>query len=141
MANVPHALDNILNVLTLSGLCLRGKMLCLHLRVGMCSVTFMLKCVSSEYKHGELAKKPGGKTVLPSLHCERESTFYSPCAIYDLTTFLIHHITGRYTTKEGNSALVRIPALWFFFSPPQSTFQFTWFQHSCAKWIWRLAEQ
>lgn len=117
MANVPHALDNILNVLTLSGLCLRGKMLCLHLRVGMCSVTFMLKCVSSEYKHGELAKKPGGKTVLPSLHCERESTFYSPCAIYDLTTFLIHHITGRYTTKEGNSALVRIPALWFFFSP------------------------
>ena len=98
-------------------------MLCLHLRVGMCSITFMLKCVSSEYKHGELAKKPGGKTVLPSLRCEWESTFYFPCAIYDLTTFLIHHITGRYTTKEGNSALVRIPALCFFFFPhPKAPF-------------------
>ena len=67
---MPHALDNILNVLTLSGLCLRGKTLCLHLRVGMCFITLMLKCVSSEYKHGELAKKPGGKTVLPCLRCE-----------------------------------------------------------------------
>ena len=52
-------------------------MLCLHLRVGMCSVTFMLKCVSSEYKHGELAKKPGVK-LFSQVYVVRENQHFIP---------------------------------------------------------------
>ena len=70
----------------------------------------------------------------------RINILFRMCDLW-LNNFLIHHITGRSRAQEGNSTLVRIPALWFFSSPPQSTFPFTWLQHSCAKGIWRLAEQ
>lgn len=119
-------------------------MLCLLLRV---------ECVSS---HSRWNVYPANKNIVNLLgnlgvnlffrvYVVSENQHFIPHvqSMTDLTTFLIHHITGRYMAKEGNSTLVRIPALCFlfFFSPPQSTFQFTWFQHSCAKWIWKLAEQ
>lgn len=53
LGNVPHTLDNVLNVLSLSDLCLRGKIPA-YMRTLRCVSCF----VPSEYKHGEHAKKP-----------------------------------------------------------------------------------
>lgn len=131
LRNVPQALDSILNVRTLSGLCLQR---------GRCLPCFCVECVSSHSwnlisanKNIVNLLKHRVNLFFPRLVLEWESAHGPTCAIYG-SAFLIHpHVADALSRKDFTRLSSANFVLWFL-PTPKAAFSSV-VSAFCTKWI------